>query len=198
MPLSEDWFRRIIKDLEAIEMKASTKLSEPDRTAPEWNDWKIPPGSFAYWMLDWMNRETGCMSYDNPIKGMIRDLWSVVDRSAKPEPQEWDGEGYPPVGCECEYRIGGGDTEWYPCKVKYVLAGDPDPDADGWRAVIWCPHLEKDQVAHLSRFQFRPIRTQEQIDRASLTETITASVRLGLNEQGISNMVWAAGWRKEE
>jgi hypothetical protein len=92
----------------------------------------------------------------------------VVAKPTKPAAQEWDGAGMPPVGTECEFRIGGGPTEWHLCTVKYILDGDEDPDADGWRAVVWCPHLAKDQLAHLPRFQFRPIRSQAERERESI------------------------------
>ena len=32
----------------------------------------------------------------------------------------WNGEGLPPVGCECEYSLNAGAT-WYPCKIEYVV-----------------------------------------------------------------------------
>jgi hypothetical protein len=86
----------------------------------------------------------------------------------KPAAAEYDGTGLPPIGTECEFRIGGGLAEWHLCTVRYILNGDEDPDADGWRAVVWCPHLDKDQLAHLPRFQFRPIRSQAERDREEI------------------------------
>jgi hypothetical protein len=100
---------------------------------------------------------------------------TVATRPIKPAAPEYDGTGFPPVGTECEFRIGGGPTKWHPCTVRYILAGDEDPEADGWRAVVWCPHLEKDQLAHLPRFQFRPVRTQAERDRE---EFVTAALRV--------------------
>lgn len=73
----------------------------------------------------------------------------------------WSGEGLPPVGAVCEYSLD--KRSWHECHVRYVLDNDPDPDADGWKAVVWCPHLKKEQVAHLPTFKFRPLRTPEQI-----------------------------------
>lgn len=34
--------------------------------------------------------------------------------------KEWDGDGIPPVGCECEYTMNGGAT-WWTCTVKYIV-----------------------------------------------------------------------------
>jgi len=88
-----------------------------------------------------------------------RFLPSMVARPAKA--QAWSGEGLPPVGVVCEYNLKAGP--WFKCEIRYVLDKDQDPEADGWQAVIWCPHLEKEQMAKASSFNFRPIRTPEQI-----------------------------------
>lgn len=52
----------------------------PDRDHPNWNNWAIPEGSWPYYMLHRMNWETGAMSYDLPVKGLIRDLFRQVSR----------------------------------------------------------------------------------------------------------------------
>src|SRR5690606_24993981 len=81
-----------------------------------------------------------------------------------PRPSAWNGEGLPPVGTVCEYSLAG--QSWYPCEIRYVLDNNPDPEADGWQAVVWCPHLNKEQVARVEpagAFEFRPIPTPEQI-----------------------------------
>ncbi|SOB76163.1 hypothetical protein SAMN04488490_1840 [Marinobacter sp. LV10R510-11A] len=94
----------------------------------------------------------------------------LIPRPEKSALREWDAPGVPPVGVECEFRIGGGNTKWYSCTVRYVLTGFSHEDADGWRAVVWCPHLGKDQVAHLPRFEFRPIRMPEQCECDEVVE----------------------------
>jgi hypothetical protein len=71
----------------------------------------------------------------------------------------------PPAGCECEYQFGGDGFAWHRCQVQYILLGDKDPDADGWRAIIWCPHLEMDQLASSPKFQFRPILSPAERER---------------------------------
>lgn len=78
----------------------------------------------------------------------------------RPSSPAWSGEGNPPQGILCEYSIG--EPSWFPCEIRYVLDCDHDPDADGWGAVIWCPHLEKEQFAG-RHFKFRAVRTPEQI-----------------------------------
>ncbi|MBL3893656.1 hypothetical protein [Marinobacter sp. MC3] len=140
-----------------------TKKAEPDRTAPEWDDWKIPPGSWPHWMLERMHRETGRMSYDNPVKGMIRDLWSTVDgsqKASKPAAPEWDGEGLPPVGCECEayVRITGHSEEWVEVEVLKVCE-------EKQSAAVMLPMMSLQWAS-----EFRPIRTKEQRDREEVIE----------------------------
>ena len=77
------------------------------------------------------------------------------------EVQESSAQWMPEVGVECEYTILGGST-WFPCTIRYILVGDHSPDADGWRAIAWCPHLEKDQVLTDANAEFRPLKTPEQ------------------------------------
>lgn len=181
-------------------MNAPTEAQLRD---PKWWDDNAPEGAthaifgdFTRWlMLDhgiWRFWEGGWWS-----RPSVKPAGEILARPTKPAAPEWDGEGLPPVGCECEYRIGGGETEWYPCTVKYVLAGDPDPDADGWRAVVWCPRLEKDQLAHLPRFQFRPLRTKEQREAYELANCINSQVCMGWEKTlQVAEYVVAAGWRK--
>lgn len=159
----------------------------PDRSSPEWKDWKIAPGSWPYWMLERMHRETGRMSYDNPVKGIIRDLWAQVSNPSRQEVQEnllKTSDEKPDAymcraGCGCLWRDNGDDT--------MSLYGPKSQS---------CDVCEMEPLKNL--IPVKKLLTKEQRDRNSLTETIAEAERLGLNKQGISNMVWAAGWRKEE
>jgi hypothetical protein len=98
-----------------------------------------------------------------------------VLRPGTPEQPAWSSEGLPPVGSVCEYSFDG--RSWHECHVRYVLDNDPHPDADGWKAVVWCPHLKKEQVAHLPTFRFRPIRTPEQIAADERDAAINEMIR---------------------
>lgn len=132
-------------------------------------DWsKAPEGADKY------NTHNGCFYRGNRPNLQIYDdgKWResrILPKNekfvARPSSPAWNGEGLPPVGAVCEYSLNAfmPDAPWYSCEVRYVLDNDQDPDADGWEAVIWCPHLEKEQVARADRFSFRPVRTPEQI-----------------------------------
>lgn len=103
----------------------------------------------------------------------------------------WNGEGLPPVGTVCEYNLTAGP--WFVCEIRYVLDNDKDPDADGWIAVIWCPHLGKEQVARAGGVSFRPIRTPVHI----AAEEALRDIELLYSEGGPA-AVYDAGYRKQE
>jgi hypothetical protein len=89
----------------------------------------------------------------------------IMPKPTKPAAQEWDGEGLPPVGCECEVK--GAVENW--CKCKIVAHHKS-------RAVFFCDHWahESDYDA-LPASNFRPIRSQEQRERE---EIINAAVKV--------------------
>lgn len=117
---------------------------------------------------------------------------------------EWDGEGLPPAGVVCEYSILGAGP-WYECRVRYVLDNDPSPDADGWTAVIWCPHLEKEQIATPPTIQFRPIKTKEQLEeeakaqeREKVIEDIARVISSKISDKRAAESLYELGYRKME
>ena len=77
-------------------------------------------------------------------------------------PTQWNGEGLPPVGAACEYRVGSGT--WYPCTIRYITTPISDEEL---QVVAHCPHLNGDQIGGvgngIGEINFRPIRTPEQI-----------------------------------
>lgn len=66
---------------------------------------------------------------------------------------EWNGEGLPPVGCECEREVPRG---WSRCKINYVSS-----------ALIVYQMLEtgNEYASTLSAFRFRPIRSEAERER---------------------------------
>lgn len=133
---------------------------------------------------------------------VFSEFWKWVPRE---EVLTWNGEGLPPVGVNCEYSIGG--HSWFPCEIRHVLDNDPDPDADGWTAVIWCPHLEKEQVSRVApvgHFKFRPIRTPEQIAAEEREKAVREMLKLMPNEDPdrsycelLCEALYDAGYRKQ-
>lgn len=68
---------------------------------------------------------------------------------------EWNGEGLPPVGCECEYSLNGGVT-WWKCKIDYIVGTQG--------VVMLCDTFEGVQYVQFSSYgnalKFRPIRSE--------------------------------------
>ena len=94
---------------------------------------------------------------------VTKEQWDKL-RSKK----EWNGEGLPPVGCECEFR----PTEhalW--CRVEVLaIAGDyfwlgyPDDQLNG----------EPD--THEKTGQFRPLQTKEDTEREEVIKSLTSDI----------------------
>ena len=174
--------------------------------APEWAEWVGATESGFVWAAN-----SGYMFFNtNVLHKWGERRYSTEVHVIERKASGWSGEGLPPVGTECEYSLGG--HPWFPCEVRYVLCNDPDPDADGWTAVIWCPHLEKEQVARVApvgHFKFRQLRTPEQIaaDERDKEMGEILAVMLGHNEGSIhmdtvqllcAKRIHAAGYRKQE
>lgn len=88
----------------------------------------------------------------------------LVSRPSAP----WSGVGLPPVGTECEYRVG--DGVWFPCTITYQLRV---PNGTDWEVVADCPHLGGEQLLDGGACSLRPIRTQAQIEEAEREAAIT-------------------------
>lgn len=141
------------------------QLNDPkwwDENAPEgathvawlnhgWTWWK--PGEKKCGMLwhrrfsEWQER------YDESI--------AKHRRPTRPEPQEWDGEGLPPIGCECEVDVSLVDLRkdyLEPFRWCEVLAHRDDCP------IVWIPSINL-AAKVCNRKAFRPLRTPEQRER---------------------------------
>ena len=73
---------------------------------------------------------------------------------------EWDGEGLPPVGVECEYSLNSGRT-WFKCKIDYILGTQGLVMlADVFAGGQWVSFHEYD-----GKLKFRPLRTEYEKER---------------------------------
>ena len=79
----------------------------------------------------------------------------------------WNGEGFPPVGCECEYSLNGGKT-WWKCKVDCIVGTQG--------VVMLCDTFEGVQYVQFSSYgnalKFRPIRSEAERKRDAAVEAI--------------------------
>ena len=111
---------------------------------------------------------------------------NCIKRPTKPAAPEWDGEGLPPVGCECEYR--------------------PDPKHDFWDKCAYLAHfdgehfvivLEAGDVDRMSdrvsaHQRFRPIRTQaEREDLIAAADAVLS--RAVEDDQPMAQALYDAG-----
>lgn len=124
------------------------------------------------------------------------DLNECIGQDAAPV---WNGEGLPPVGCECEYLDS--NNEWYPVTIKYaskqivVICGMTNILGDKQETEI-----AKD--IQLDKPQFRPIRTEEDKKRDAAIKELTSVICGEIPDTGMATAamyaarVYDAGYRK--
>lgn len=90
------------------------------------------------------------------------DLNECIGQDAAPV---WNGEGFPPVGCECQYRKHkkSEQSEWFTGVVKY---------ASEFTVVIQPVCYPGETVGHPANFEFRPIRSAEDEKRDDMASAI--------------------------
>lgn len=109
---------------------------------------------------------------DNDIEISKDQYESALAASQKPA---WNGEGLPPVGCECEYRDNNG--EWYPVTIKYAS----DQLVVIYRitkilGVEQGTEIAKDII--IDKPQFRPLRTESERKHEAVLESICAVLEM--------------------
>lgn len=115
-----------------------------------------------------------------------------IPRPTKPKATEWDGEGYPPVGHQCEI--------WLSPEAGYVPFV---PDYYGKRFVVGRINEGREVARRLCKAKFRPLRTQRQIETEDLARDLLDDLDpLGVNLSGNTAMAIAVslmnrGWHKE-
>ena len=112
--------------------------------------------------------------------------------------EEWDGEGVPPVGTVCEYRLNEYDV-WFTCKIIYVLSGSDHC------FVAWCDHLGSDQFLTFAsehyKLQLRKIKTPEQNAAEERQQAIDEMKNLTVRSsicKVLMGVLYDAGYRKTE
>jgi hypothetical protein len=128
----------------------------------------------------------------------IDDGWmpkELIPRPTKPEPQAWDGEGYPPIGCDCEVWFDDGVQCWHKARVlcehsienklmAVVLEHEPHENklmwVDKFRRILTPEEKRRDELATLCRAKFNQL---------------SSSSNYHLWTQ-IADAIIAAGWRK--
>lgn len=119
--------------------------------------------------------EDGTFEFFSP-GGLWRAAFSSPEECVKRPVPTWNGEGPPPVGIDCEYRVGGGP--WFKCNIRYVTTPYHDCPVE---VVMFAPHLKGEQTGVVGEGEgevsFRPIRTPEQIKRDEATDVWLDSIK---------------------
>lgn len=130
------------------------------------------------YQTDWYGGDWGDGDWSNPFIDTIADdrhecivsrkqYESALAASQKPA---WNGEGVPPVGCECEYSLNGGST-WWKCKIDYIVGTQG--------VVMLCHTFEGVQYVPFSSYgdslKFRPIRTEAERKREVAAQALCDS-----------------------
>lgn len=97
--------------------------------------------------------------------------------------QFWNGEGLPPVGCECEYSLNGGVT-WWKCKIDYIVGTQG--------VVMLCDTFEGVQYVQFSSYgnllKFRPIRPEAERKRDDICDKIYGAMTNAKRKDNRSDM----------
>lgn len=126
---------------------------------------------------DWYGGDWGDGDWSNPFIDTIADdrHESIVSRKqyesalAASQKPAWNGEGLPPVGCECEYRDN--NVGWLPVKIKYiseqiVVIESPTNLCDVQKLI----EIAKDIIC--DKPQFRPLSTEAGKKRERICDAI--------------------------
>lgn len=131
------------------------------------------------------------LASDHDTAIVTREMWE----NERAKMNEWNGDGFPPVGTYCEYKLNS-SGKWFKCKIKYVLTGCRS-------AVIWCDHLNYDQLISFDSASYdlsiRPIKTPEQIaaeERDAAINDMGAVVDMCDSLADCMRTLYDAGYRK--
>nr|WP_314614159.1 hypothetical protein [uncultured Pseudomonas sp.] len=106
--------------------------------------------------------------------------WAAIERRVTGG--QWNGEGLPPVGVDCEYFDGG---EWMRCEVVAHRNN---------AAVVLSDCYEP---AFVSQQELRPIRTPDQVAAEERTKAIDELVKVTCINRGEAAKIYDAGYRKQ-
>lgn len=97
-----------------------------------------------------VDMELGVVAEDTH-RSVTREQYEAALAASKPE---WDGEGFPPVGCRVEANFGG---EWVEATVAYTDRPEGHSDAVAWKeALVFDCKTTRPFWAD----EFRPIRSE--------------------------------------
>ena len=127
---------------------------------------------------------------------VFAEFWEWHER---PATQQWNSDGLPPVGIECEVLNSDlSNAQWEKCKILFV----------GVHRVVYDSESCSERVGYADTLQFRPIRTPEQLAAEAREKAIIEIMRdAGITGSAFkddpealewASSLWAKGYRKLE
>lgn len=152
----------------------------------------VKNGGKSWWFVDSDNRNDNSKWIFFEGKNDIADDCNsaIVTRAkyesalAASQKQTWNGEGVPPVGCECEYLDNNG--KWYPVTIKY--ASDQLVVISGVTKILGVERgteIAKDII--IDKPQFRPLRSETDKKRDAALDAIYGAIASAKREHNRSD-----------
>ncbi len=140
------------------------RYDDPKRNKFGWTH-RTGKGLVAYWRV--ANYNDVVLSCDSAESIVTRNQYeAALAASQKPA---WNGEGLPPVGCECEWRDS--NVGWLPVKIKYIseqiVVIESPTNLCGVQKLT---EIAKDIIC--DKPQFRPLRTEADKKRERICDAI--------------------------
>lgn len=114
------------------------------------------------------------------------DAIGVEKKPQEPESKEWDGEGLPPIGCECEYKSDGHHDGFHWCIFQGLMS-------DGSYIIEYHHHTSPSMTTCCpfdpSLTKFRPLKTDKEKDREAFIEKAVEIMNSSIDD---SQAGWAA------
>ncbi len=110
-----------------------------------------------------------------------------VDDFASQEQPQWNGEGLPPVGCEC--RIQSDDEDWQDCTIVFIDD----------REIVYRPYGKSLRAAHFWDLGVEPLKTDRQKAVDELTHLLDeVSDEHAVDDfcMGLADYLYSQGYRK--
>ncbi|MBU9829827.1 hypothetical protein J1779_07770 [Rahnella sp. FC061912-K] len=104
------------------------------------------------------------------IRAIPSDWFIIAERQPISEPV-WDGEGLPPVGCECEFTSYAAGDVWHAGVVRYL--------SEHTIVIEFTDMLngKAESISHPRTMKFRPLRSPEDVARDEFGAAV-AGVRM--------------------
>ena len=155
----------------------------------EYSGYKVPEGA-THWLggkfAKWINNEAigviGCFqgaTWRKCSRGMPRQAIELPEA-----PQEWNGEGLPPVGCRCSATWlelpDGGCNDFCEVAIKGYFDGE-----------VWLSKVNGvgySEVLKVKDCEFRPLKTQQEKDREAFVKGLVKVLNSVPNGTSLSDL----------